>query len=40
MAHRPGCRALAGKPNLRQVSPADGLKPCGMCRPLDHDGLQ
>jgi hypothetical protein len=35
MAHRPGCRALAGKPNLRPVQAADGLKPCGMCRPLD-----
>lgn len=35
MAHRPGCRALIGKPNLRPVSPSDGLKPCGMCRPLD-----
>jgi hypothetical protein len=40
MAHRPGCRALAGKPNLRSVSVADGLKPCGMCRPLDQSGLQ
>ncbi len=36
MAHRPGCRALAGKPNIRPVSVRDGLKPCGMCRPLDH----
>lgn len=36
MAHRPGCRALAGKPNLRPVRIADGLRPCGMCRPLDH----
>ena len=35
MAHRPGCRALVGKPNLRSVSVADGLKPCGMCQPLD-----
>ena len=35
MAHRPGCRALVGKPNLRPVSLADGLRPCGMCRPLD-----
>lgn len=40
MAHRPGCRALAGKPNVRPVSLADGLKPCGMCRPLDQAGLQ
>lgn len=39
MAHRPGCRALTGKPNLRPVSPADGLKPCGMCRPLDPPGF-
>lgn len=40
MAHRPGCRAVAGKPNLRPVSVADGLKPCGMCRPLDQTALQ
>lgn len=40
MAHRPGCRALIGKPNLRSVSVADGLKPCGMCRPLDYADLQ
>lgn len=39
MAHRPGCRALAGKPSLRPVSARDGLKPCGMCRPLDPSGL-
>lgn len=39
MAHRPGCRALTGKPNLRPVSVADGLKPCGMCRPLDPPGF-
>lgn len=40
MAHRPGCRALAGKPNIRPVSIRDGLKPCGMCRPVDHAVLQ
>ena len=40
MAHRPGCRALIGKPNLRSVSIADGLKPCGMCQPLDSADLQ
>jgi hypothetical protein len=39
MAHRPGCRALAGKPNIRPVSVAEGLKPCGMCRPLDPSAL-
>ena len=38
MSHRPGCRALVGKPNIRSVSVADGLKPCGMCRPLEHAG--
>jgi hypothetical protein len=38
MSHRPGCRALVGKPNIRPVSVADGLKPCGMCRPLEHPG--
>ena len=40
MAHRPGCKAIAGKPNLRSVSAADGLKPCGMCSPLDYAGLE
>jgi hypothetical protein len=35
MSHRPGCRALVGKPNIRSVSVADGLKPCGMCQPLE-----
>jgi hypothetical protein len=35
MAHRPGCRALAGKQDVRRVTVNDGLKPCGMCRPLD-----
>lgn len=40
MAHRPGCRALVGKPNLRQVRLADGFKACGMCRPLDRPDWQ
>lgn len=40
MAHRPGCRALAGKPNLRTVGVHDGLKPCGMCRPLERPGVR
>lgn len=40
MAHRPGCRALAGKPNIRAVSVREGLKPCGMCRPLDQPALR
>jgi hypothetical protein len=40
MAHRPGCRAVVGKPNLRSVSAADGLKPCGMCQPLDYADVQ
>lgn len=40
MAHRPGCRVLAGKTDLRAVRVAGGhieggLQPCGMCRPLD-----
>ncbi|HWE57824.1 MAG TPA: hypothetical protein VG435_20140 [Acidimicrobiales bacterium] len=38
MAHRPGCRVLAGKADLRPVQVEDGLKPCGMCRPLDPGG--
>ena len=40
MAHRPGCRALAGKANIRPVDLDEGLKPCGMCRPLGHAVLQ
>lgn len=40
MAHRPGCRALTAKTDLRPVSATDGLKPCGMCRPLDDPALQ
>lgn len=34
MMHRPSCAAVAGKEGLRSVSPDDGLKPCGICRPL------
>jgi hypothetical protein len=37
LAHRPGCRALAGKEQLRSVGLDDGLKMCGLCRPLDPD---
>lgn len=40
MAHRPGCRVLAGKTDLRTVQVEDGLKGCGMCRPLDPEGAQ
>lgn len=35
MMHRPDCAAAAGRHNLRPVSVADGLAPCGMCRPLE-----
>lgn len=38
MAHRPGCRALAGKSDIRAVNVSDGLKPCGLCRPMDGSG--
>jgi hypothetical protein len=40
MAHRPGCRAIAGKPNVRPVDLSEGFRLCGMCRPLDHAGMQ
>jgi hypothetical protein len=33
MAHRPECPAVAGRDNLRTVTAADGLKPCGICQP-------
>lgn len=35
MMHRPDCPVVAGRDNLRPATPADGLKPCGICRPLD-----
>lgn len=35
MMHRRDCAAVSGKANLRPVSGSAGLKPCGMCRPLD-----
>ena len=35
MAHRPDCPAVAGRDNLRTVTAADGLKPCGICQPED-----
>jgi hypothetical protein len=37
MMHRPECPAVAGKQGLRQVSVDDGLRPCGICRPLEED---
>jgi multisubunit Na+/H+ antiporter MnhG subunit len=33
MAHRPECVVVAGKNDLRPVSPADGLAPCKLCEP-------
>ena len=33
MMHRPDCPAVAGK-DVREVTADDGLKPCGICRPL------
>jgi hypothetical protein len=35
MMHRPDCPVVAGRDNLRPVTPDEGLKPCGICRPLD-----
>jgi len=35
MMHRPDCAAVAGRDNLRRVSAGDGLRPCGLCRPLE-----
>jgi hypothetical protein len=37
MMHRPDCPAVAGKDSLREVSVDDGLRPCGICRPLEED---
>lgn len=37
MMHRPDCPAVTGKEGLREVSPEDGLKACGICRPLEDD---
>ena len=37
MMHRPECPAVAGKASLREVSVDDGLRPCGICRPLEED---
>lgn len=33
MAHRPECVVVAGKSDLRAVTPADGLAPCKLCEP-------
>lgn len=38
MAHRPGCRAVAGRPNVRPVAAVEGLKLCGMCHPAPGAG--
>jgi hypothetical protein len=37
MMHRPDCPAVTGKENLREVSADEGLRPCGICRPLEED---
>lgn len=34
MMHRPACTVVNGR-SVRPVSPLDGLRPCGICRPLD-----
>ncbi|HET7487227.1 MAG TPA: hypothetical protein VFJ85_04815 [Acidimicrobiales bacterium] len=33
LAHRPDCRIVAGKADLRAVSAGDGLAPCRLCQP-------
>jgi hypothetical protein len=38
MVHRPECRAVAGRDNLRHVGPDDGLEPCGLCHPYESEG--
>ena len=37
MMHLPNCTAVAGKTVLRTVSVDDGLRACGICRPLSAD---
>ena len=38
MFHRPECAIVTGREDLREVQPdATGMKPCGMCDPLDAD---
>ena len=37
MMHRPDGPAVAGKEGLREVSVDDGMRPCGICRPLAED---
>ena len=34
MMHRPACTVVSGR-SVRAVSALDGLRPCGICRPLD-----
>lgn len=33
LAHRPTCRVVAGKPDVRVVTVDDGLAPCRLCDP-------
>ncbi|MHB1444999.1 MAG: hypothetical protein ACYCZV_04975 [Acidimicrobiales bacterium] len=35
MMHRPDCAAVVGRENLRRVRAGEGLRPCGLCRPLE-----
>lgn len=37
MMHRANCAAVAGKTGLRTVSADEGLKACGICRPMEVD---
>ena len=39
MMHRPDCVAVAGKQGVRDVTPDDGLKACGICRPTPQDAF-
>lgn len=34
MAHVPDCVVVAGKKDLKQVTPTDGLTPCKLCEPF------
>jgi hypothetical protein len=39
MMHRPDCAAVSGKNGVRAVGPEDGLKACGICRPLEREAF-
>ncbi len=39
MMHRPNCAAVAGKSGVRSVTMEEGLKACGICRPLARETM-